>query len=490
MAKYVIKMKSNLISYHEKLKNTTNIPQFLFQYLQSLKVQLAKYQFANPIINDCYDIVEQQIKNFQFEPGNYLSGSIFTLKDNIVTTKTPTTGGSLFLADYYSPFDATVYTLLKQGGGLNIAKTNLDEFGLGGTGLYSAFGQVCNPDNPEHIIGGSSSGSAYLVAKNLVHFAIATDTGDSIRCPASNSGIVGFKPSYGAISRYGVYPFCPSLDTVGILSKYVADTMLVYKQISKQDRLDCTTWPREEVVCDLSLHQNPQPFKIAVFKNIFGHTNPTYNEEVNFTTTESAFWTTIKNLEENGKITVDLIDFPDQYLKAFQAIYTVTSYCEATSCYANLTGLTFGKQVSDAKNILQHFQASRKYFGKEFKTRSIIGGIVLNSENYEQIYLKAKKVRAKIEPFINQLLQQYHAILLPGNFGTPLKISTLLDPKYHGTNNISKTLIIANFYGLPSITIPWIKINGLSVGLNLFSKFQSDWKLLKIAQYFEQWISK
>lgn len=234
-------MKSKLINYHNKLANAEDHKKFLTEQLTELKMRLTEHVSANPVIHDCFATAEAQIAQFQFEPNNYLSGSWYSLKDNIVTSTEITTGGSQFLANYTSPFDATVYTDLIQIGAINLAKANLDEFGLGGTGLSSAYGPVYNPWNSEHAIGGSSSGSAYLVATDLVHFAIATDTGDSIRCPASHVGIVGFKPSYGAISRYGVFPFCPSLDTVGIMARYVTDVGLVFQHLDHQDAKDSTT---------------------------------------------------------------------------------------------------------------------------------------------------------------------------------------------------------------------------------------------------------
>ncbi len=170
-----------------------------------------------------------------------LNGVIYSLKDNIATKGHTTTGASKFLENYVPEYDATVKTLLDQAGAICVSKDNLDEFGLGGTGLFSGYGIVHNPFDEKRISGGSSSGSACLVSQGIVPFSICTDTGDSIRKPASFQGIVGFKPTYGAISRYGVYPYAPSLDHVGILAQTVEDIATVFSVIAKYDDNDMTS---------------------------------------------------------------------------------------------------------------------------------------------------------------------------------------------------------------------------------------------------------
>lgn len=476
-------MKSKILKHHSQLKQASDVVQYLQQTIQSrLDHYYQNHAHANAIINDCATTAFAQVASLQFDRHNWLSGAIYSLKDNIVTNTNITTGGSLFLKDYVSPFNASVYEFLSQAGAINIAKANLDEFGLGGKGIYSAFGVVKNPHNNDYLIGGSSSGSAYLVASDIVDFAIATDTGDSIRLPASYAGIVGFKPSYGAISRYGVYPFCPSLDTVGIMAKSVIDTWLVFNQIAQQDQFDSTNWAFADKLTNLEQFIQPRQFKIAIFKNIFDHEEYAADLWMHQVMVKQ-FQQLIDQLESDHNLSIAWIDFAQNHLDILESLYTVTAYSESLSCYANLTGLTFGPQL-EADDVWEKIKSARQLFGTEFNKRLLIGGVVSNRDNYHKIYLKSKQIRSHLQPMIEQLFAEYDAVLLPGFFGIAPTFSDLVDhnidvPK----NNIVKALKIANFFGLPSITIPWTKLNQMPVGLNIMAGFKNDYTALKLAYY-------
>ncbi|MDE7100202.1 MAG: hypothetical protein K2N99_03145, partial [Malacoplasma sp.] len=210
------------------------------------------------------------IKNYQYVKNNSssnLNKILYAVKDNINVRDTITTGGSLFFENYKSPYSASVIKLLDDAGAIPICKTNLDEFGLGGTGLFSAYGDVLNPIDESRIAGGSSSGSAVLVAKKIVAFALGTDTGDSIRMPASFLGVYGYKPSYGLVSRFGVFPYSPSIDHVGVFANSVADVAIVMDVINHYDKKDFTSQ-----ITKIDFYQNINNFdkntRIAYFSNI------------------------------------------------------------------------------------------------------------------------------------------------------------------------------------------------------------------------------
>ncbi|MDQ0514073.1 aspartyl-tRNA(Asn)/glutamyl-tRNA(Gln) amidotransferase subunit A [Mycoplasmoides fastidiosum] len=478
-------MNSKILQYHQDLK-TGKIS--LTTTLTQIKTALANHAHANAIINDCY--ASAQIAIDQFQPSSsLLNGVFFSLKDNIVTTDQVTTGGSLFLKNYTSPFEATVAQKLKAAGAINVAKANLDEFGLGGSGTFSAYGPVHLYNHPEYLMGGSSSGSAYLVAAGIVPFSIGTDTGDSVRKPASFGGIVGFKPSYGLISRFGVYPFCPSLDTVGILSQTVIDAAIVLDVIAGQDQHDTTTWTDS---CTNYLITTQQPItkkiRIGILKNMFDYEEQPNSAQTHFDTTKTEFLKLVQELESRSEIEIVWTSFDDQILKVISSLYLIIAYAEAASCYANLTGSTFGLGLAK-NNFFTAITDNRSCFGQEFKKRMAIGAYALSAKNYFSTYLQSKKVREIISDLLEEKWNECDAILSLGAFGTSYKIAELNAGINPPKNMIDSILQIANFEGLPSITIPWIKIKGLSVGLNLFTKEKQDGQLLNLAYWISEWIS-
>ncbi|WP_391591719.1 Asp-tRNA(Asn)/Glu-tRNA(Gln) amidotransferase subunit GatA [[Mycoplasma] cavipharyngis] len=477
-------MRSKIWQQHQILKQQ---PKQIDHFFQQIKTQLKVHQTANPVINDCLSSAANFVEQFK-QPTNLLSGIFYALKDNIVTTDQVTTGGSLFLKNYQSPFNATVYDRLLAVGAINVAKTNMDEFGLGGSGTFSAYGKVHLPNKPEYLIGGSSSGSAYLVAANIVSFSIGTDTGDSIRKPASYSGIVGFKPSYGLISRYGVYPFCPSLDTVGIFSQYVLDVAIVLSTIAHKDEHDATSW--NDAISDyFSYVQKPltTKIKIGLFKLMFDYEQNSSCANSNFALTKQAFEQLVIKLTQDSNFEIVWIDFDQEFLWVIDDLYQIITYAEAASCYANLTGITFGlKQTSN--NFIDSINHNRSVFGAEFKKRMAIGGYVLDQENYHNTYLQAKKVREVIANKLALVWEQCDFILSLGAFGTTYLMKDFDQQIRNPNNMIDNILQIANFFGLPSITIPWIKINQLPVGINLFGPEKTDGPLLNLAYWLETWL--
>ena len=257
--------KSKILDLHNKLINKQIS---IKDVISESKKIFEKIKHTNSIITNTIDLIDVNSlqDKLQQNKDNLLFAIPYTLKDNISTEGIRTTGASDFLKNYIPPYNATVYELLKKQGAMLLGKANMDEFGLGNSGLYSAYGNTCNFFDSSRITSGSSSGNANCIAADFGIFSIGTDTGDSVRKPSSYLGIVGFKPSYGAISRYGVFPYAPSQDHVGIFANYVTDIAIVCQHIFKSDPIDYTS-------CDLEgkYYDNLKPFKnpkIAIFEGI------------------------------------------------------------------------------------------------------------------------------------------------------------------------------------------------------------------------------
>ncbi len=402
-------------------------------------------------------------------PNSKLNGAIYSLKDNIATKGCTTTGGSKFLENYVPEYDATVKTLLDQAGAICVSKDNLDEFGLGGTGLFSGFNIVHNPFDEKRISGGSSSGGACMVAQGIVPFSICTDTGDSIRKPASFQGLVGFKPTYGAISRYGVYPYAPSLDHVGIIAHSVEDVATVFSVIAKQDDNDMTSIDlSSDYTKNLKANKTA---KLVVLKDALDNMEPGEQKE---------FKAYLENLTKQGfKIAYE--EFDKKLLALIDPIYKAISYGEASTCWANLTGILFG-QNKGGKNFEEIIMNNRsEYFGRQLKRRFVIGSLVTSKEYYEDVFNASKKVRTLLIKRANELLNKYDALITPG----ASRIAPLIEDELNHKPTCSicdDALQIANFAGLPSITVPAIKYNNMFVGINITCQLKKDQDVLNIAQ--------
>ncbi|MGL4948040.1 MAG: amidase family protein [Mycoplasma sp.] len=404
---------------------------------------------------------------------NPLNGIVYSLKDNIATKDIKTTGGSLFLKNYIPKYNATLKTLLDESGAICISKDNLDEFGLGGTGTFSGFGIVKNAFDDTRIAGGSSSGSSVIVAKDVVSFSIATDTGDSIRRPASFQGIYGFKPTYGRISRYGVFPYSPSFDHVGILANDISTISNVMNVISKKDKNDMTSIESNEKF-DVNAIDVKQ-LKFAIITEAVDHMLDGEKYE---------FIKYIDDLKSKG-INIEEISFPIKLLELIDPVYKTITYGEATTCWANLSGILFGEQI-EGKNFVETLRNSRtQNFGRQLKRRFVIGAYSTSSENYLEIFQESKKIRTMIINECNKIFSSYDAILLPGASSIAPLIQDELDHK--NTSSISDdALQMANFGGYPSITIPAIKFNDAFLGLNITCKLFEDTKTLSIAKILSE----
>lgn len=414
------------------------------------------------------------------KPNSILFGVPYFEKDNIVNTDIPTTAGSLFLKDYMSPFNATINELLRDAGAMMVGKTAMDEFGMGGTGLFSFNGEVKNPFDKNRIVGGSSTGSAYAVATGVVPFATGSDTGDSIRKPASFTGIVGFKPTYGSISRFGLMPYAPSLDTIGFFTNNVEDQKILAEVTFKYDKKDFTS-----------------------IKNTFKNENKKFNKKLNIVQIKEIYDLMPDDLkQEYDSFTEKMIalghkvsfeSFNIEILDMLSEIYMAISYAEAASTLSNLQGVHFGKREegSSYEDIIRKSRGNN--FSKTVKKRMIIGGFSLKSENQDIIFLKAKKIRRIIVDRIAEIYKTADIIIMPPSTGiAPTINDALKSAAGDATVNrvIDSALLLANFSGMPSITLPFIKRNNLPIGINLNANVKKDMLLLDFAQQVEDVLKK
>lgn len=467
--------KSQILALHKKIINR----QIDFEQIKKIIIDKQnQLNGTNTIINSTIEVNDLNYLKSQIEKNknNLLFGIPYSLKDNIATKNIITTGGSLFLKNFIPPYNATVYELLKKQNCFLTAKVNLDEFGLGGTGTFSAYGIVKNVHNQEYTTGGSSSGSVNAVAFGESVFSLGTDTGDSVRRPSSLTGTVGYKPSYGLLSRYGVYPYAPSLDHVGIIAQYVTDVAIVAQHITAFDSCDLTS----QKINDHQFFDHLKTQKQIVFgviKGIENYLDPT---------AKKFYLEAINKIKEAGHQIVEK-DFDWKLAKIIDPLYKAISYAEASSCYANMTGITFGTNFDKTKKGYEAiiFNNRSKGFGRQLKRRFIIGEYITKGSNYFNVYFQSRKCRSFLSQQFNNLMIGIDCLILVGASSTAPSIKDVVNKTFSGTL-ADDLLQLGNFAASPSITIPYAKDDkNLPFGLNLNCLNNEDQKLLNIALTLE-----
>ena len=407
------------------------------------------------------------------EVDNPLWGIPFVIKDNFSTKDIPTTGSSKLLEGYLPPFDAEVYTRLLNKKAIPIAKTTLDELAMGGTGSSGHLGKTFNPwdESKTRMIGGSSCGSAAACACGVVPYAIGSDTGDSVRKPASYSALVGFKPTWGRISRYGLFTFAASLDTVAYFTRNVKDSALLLNVLAGHDIKDTTS-------SSLPIEEYKENKTLTIIKEIY--------DDLKDKTIKKAFDELVKGLKEKGyKINTVSIGF--DLAKAIYSCYYIISSAEATSNNANLDGIKFGvnKEAESYEEML--FKVRTEGFSDRIRRRFVIGSISLLEENQQEIYLRALRCRRVIVDTFNKILESNDAIILPASPTiAPLFDGDVPKKSFNKDATVSDNyLAFANLGGYPSITLPLGFESDMPFGVNLTSHHFTESKLLKIAQVVE-----
>ena len=417
------------------------------------------------------------------DKNNILNNICYAMKDNISTKGILTTASSNTLKDYIPPYNATVYQKLLNSGAIMVGKTSMDEFGMGGKGITAHTGIVKNPFDTTRSPGGSSAGSAVAVASNLVPFAIGSDTGDSVRKPAAYCGIVGYKPTYGMISRYGLLPFASSLDHIGVLTKYVKDAAIVVDEIKGRDIHDMTSIDSSSInlVKNLDMMKGKKT-KLFYIKEIV---DPSISDDKEYQEMLKSFNKSIECAKNLG-MEVYEESISKDLLSLLSVSYTCISASEATSNMSNLTGIIFGPrgEGNDVNEMMIDYRT--KGFSPLIKRRFVIGSYVLQKENQEKYLNNAKRIRAKIVGILRELFKKYDALILPASKGISPKITEVSDSFTNSVFDIIENhMVMGNFGGMPSITIPSDYIDNMPIGINLTSDIYQDEKLLSIAGLLE-----
>ena len=412
-----------------------------------------------------------------------LSGIPYGVKDNYSTKGILSTGSSNTLKDYVPFFDATAVENLAKKGAIPVTKTALDEFGMGGTGTTCHTGVVHNPWDYKRMCAGSSSGSAASVALGVYPYALGSDTGDSIRKPAAYCGIVGFKPTYGMISRYGLFPFASSLDHCGVLTRFVKDAAIVTDGMKGKDPKDMTSWDSKDIHLYQNLTTNVAGKKLFYIKEICDIENyPNASQELKDHLEN--FQKTLHLCEKLG-MEVTGVSINKDLLNAIPSVYVVISCAEATSNLSNLTGFIFGPRAEGSNYIEMMKNYRTKGFSPLIKRRFIIGSYVLQKENQEKYFKNAQRVRRLIVDEIKSYFQKYDALIMPVGTGPAKLLEGSKDLLKDDTDVLEEHLQIANFGGFPSITIPNGFINNLPVGVNITGNCYEDQQVLNIAYALE-----
>ena len=432
---------------------------------------------TNAFVTIIDDIKETEVTN------ELVSGIPYGIKDNFSTKDILSTGSSNTLKDYVPFFDATAVANLKKKGAVGVTKTVMDELGMGGTGTTGHTGIVHNPWDLDRMTAGSSAGSAASVACGCYPFALGSDTGDSIRKPAAYCGIVGYKPTYGMISRYGLFPFACSLDTVGVLSRSVEDAAIAVDAMKGIDPKDMTSWDSSDIELYKNLNKDVKGKKLFYIKEIVDLANYENPSEELKSHMEN-FNKTIELCKSLG-IEVDEVSIDKALLNAIPSVYVVISCAEATSNMSNLTGIIFGPRGEGDNPMTMMKDHRTKGFSPLIKRRFVIGSYVLQKENQEKYFINAKRVRRLIVDKMNELFENYDGLILPVGSGPAKFIEGSKNALSSSNNVLENHLQIGNFGGFPSITIPNGFINNLPVGVNITGKVKDDINVLNIAYALE-----
>ena len=423
------------------------------------------------------DKVREEAENLgEVDSDNLFFGIPIAVKDNIVTKDLRTTCASHILDNFIPIYDAAVVKKIKDNKMLIIGKANMDEFAMGSTSETSYFGAPINPHDKKRVSGGSSGGSAVSVAGGLVPLALGTDTGGSIRQPSSYTGIVGMKPTYGRISRYGLVAFASSLDQIGPMTRTVYENASLLNLLVGEDEFDLTSVNREKEDFTRLIGKDIKGMKIALPKYFI---SDIVDKEVRDRIKE-----VINYLQENGAV-VDIIDM--RYLDTAVNLYQIIAMAEASSNLARFDGVRYGNRASDVNNIDEMYAKTRgEGFGNEVKRRIMIGSYILSGENAKVYYDKALMVRDDITKEFNRIFKDYDLIIGP----TTTRVAPILgvtkdDPHKAFMDDV--LVIPVNMAGLPAMSVPVGKNReNLPIGLHIIGKAFDEATIYRLASYIEE----
>jgi len=463
----------------EKIKNKElTITQIVEAYIETIKEKEPQIDaFITMQLEEALEKakkLDEQIANGK--ESTSLSGIPIGIKDIICTKGVRTTCASKMLENFIAPYDATVMEKINEKEMISLGKLNMDEFAMGSSNEHSYFKKTKNPWDLSRIPGGSSGGSAAAVAADMVPWALGTDTGGSIRQPASLCGIVGLKPTYGLVSRYGVIAYASSLDQVGVFTKDVEDCAILLNVIAGKDEKDTTSVDVGEKDYTKCLNQDVKGLKIGVPKEFFGEG---INEEVK----QSLY----KAIEEYKNLGAEVEEISLDIAELSLATYYIISCAEASSNLGRYDGIRYGHRAKNYSSVKELFKNSRSEgFGEEVKRRIILGTYVLSSGYYDAYYKKAQQVRTLVTEKFNEAFEKYDVILTPTSPTTAFKIGE------KETNPLEMYLsdictVSVNIAGLPGISIPCgVDSQGLPIGMQLIGNRFDEETIIKAAHAYER----
>lgn len=413
---------------------------------------------------------EVQEKISKEELNTPVAGVPFSVKDNICVKNMPTTCSSKMLENFVAPYSATVVERLEKAGAILIGKTNMDEFGMGSTTETSYYGAVKNPYNVEYVAGGSSGGSAAAVAGNEAFFSLGSDTGGSIRQPSGYCGVIGLKPTYSRVSRYGLISYASLFDQIGPICKDARDCVNVLRLISGYDKKDSTSSKNCCDDFDEALKENVKNLRIGIPKDYF---EVPMSSEVKENVLKK-----LKSLEKSG---ANIEEFELGYVKYVVPAYYTIAMAQASSNLARYDGVKYGYRTKEYDELHSMYKKTRSEgFGKEVKRRIMMGSFVLSSGYYEEYYIKALKVRELIKNSFNKAFEKYDVIAMPISPTTAPRIETSLDSPIDMYNGDIFT-VLANLLGIPSVSVPCGKdLKGLPIGIQFMANHFCEKNLIKL----------
>ena len=461
---------------HQKLVNhEIDVKEYYQELFEEVDFQQKR---LNAFVTVTKDEALKNIENLDVKENEILKGIPGVFKDNYNTKGIKTTASSKMLEDYIPVYNATVVDKLYEAGISLIGKSSMDELAMGGTNKSALTGPVFNPWDSSRIAGGSSGGSAALVGSGVVPFALGSDTGDSIRKPAGFCGVVGFKPTWGRISRFGVIPYASSLDHVGAFTRNVRDMAIVTEALAGRDDRDMTSSNLPVPHYLENLTNDIKGMKIAVLTTV--------SDEIRNKDIKENFEHVIATLKglgaEVGEVTI-----PQYLARAILPTYTIIANSEATSNHSCLDGIKYGDRQPGSSTDEVMINSRTDGFGAHIKRRFILGNLALATENQERMFRKAQRVRRLIVEELNKIYSEYDIILTPNSGSVAPKLDEANDDRLSDEYIILENhLALGNFAGTPSISIPSGFSDKMPIAVNLMGRVFEEQTVLNAAYALEQ----
>ena len=458
---------------HDLLKNKKiSVKEYYKELFEELTYQQDR---LNALVTITQDKALEDLEKADFD--TILSGIPYVLKDNYNTKGILTTASSRMLENYKPIYNAHVVEKLEEAGTCLVAKASMDELAMGGTNKSALTGPVANPWDTRRISGGSSGGSAAIVASGVVPFALGSDTGDSIRKPAGFCGIVGMKPTWGRISRFGVIPYASSLDTVGAFTRNVRDMAIVTEAMAGRDDRDMTSSfkPVPHYLDDLN--DDIHGLKIAVLRSV--------SDEIRNTEVKENFEYVIQTLKDLGAVVED-VRMPMELMRTLLPTYTIIANSEATSNHSCLDGIKYGNRQEGQTTDEIMINSRTHGFGDHIKCRFILGNLALATENQEKMFKKAQRVRRLVVNELNKIYQDYDIILTPNGGGIAPMLDEATDNRLSDEYLILENhLCLGNFAGTPSLSLPTGFVDDMPIAVNFMGRLFEEQTVLNVSYALE-----